>query len=113
MQSQDPGQSASRLPQLRWRAPLAVIVPLVCCLPLFAADVPSTARHPVTNLYHGVAVADDYRWLENASDPQVKTWVAQQNAYTASILNRSKLHDSVRRELTHLLENRPTVYRSV
>ena len=33
---------------------------------------PVTPKHPVTDEYHGVAVTDDYRWLENWDDPTVK-----------------------------------------
>jgi hypothetical protein len=29
-----------------------------------------TAREPVTNSYHGVAVVDDYQWLEDAANRQ-------------------------------------------
>jgi prolyl oligopeptidase len=38
---------------------------------------PATPKRPVTDVYHGVRVTDDYRWLENASDPQVLEWVRQ------------------------------------
>jgi len=30
-----------------------------------------TAREPVTNVYHGVVVVDDYQWLENRSEELV------------------------------------------
>ena len=36
------------------------------------AAPPAAARVPVTDEYHGVKVVDDYRWLEDGSDPKVK-----------------------------------------
>jgi prolyl oligopeptidase len=56
--------------------------------PGFAAPAPPLAAlRPVTNVYHGVAVEDDYQWLENSADPQVKQWSAAQNAATRSYLD--------------------------
>ncbi len=34
----------------------------------------------------GVKISDPYRWLENANDPKVKTWIKDQNKITNSIL---------------------------
>ncbi len=41
----------------------------------------------VTETLHGVEVHDPYRWLEDAGDPEVRAWVAAQNAYTRSVLD--------------------------
>jgi prolyl oligopeptidase len=43
---------------------------------------PATPKRPVTDEYHSVKVTDDYRWLENWDDPEVKQWSAAQNART-------------------------------
>jgi prolyl oligopeptidase len=43
---------------------------------------PKTEKIPVTDVYHGVNVMDDYRWLENGDNAKVKAWAAAQNAYT-------------------------------
>jgi len=43
------------------------------------AQPPAAQKRPVTDTYHGVAVTDDYRWLENVSDPAVKAWSDAQN----------------------------------
>ncbi|HET9086267.1 MAG TPA: prolyl oligopeptidase family serine peptidase [Acidobacteriaceae bacterium] len=54
-----------------------------------AAKLPSpppTKKEPVVDVYHGVKVTDDYRWLEDGQSPAVKQWVAAQNAYTHSYL---------------------------
>ena len=33
---------------------------------------PATPKRPVTDKYQGVTITDDYRWLENCDDPEVK-----------------------------------------
>ncbi|MCB0998167.1 MAG: S9 family peptidase [Acidimicrobiales bacterium] len=48
---------------------------------------PAARREPVVDTWHGVAVADPYRWLENGDDPEVVDWVAAQNAHTRQALD--------------------------
>jgi prolyl oligopeptidase len=43
------------------------------------AQFPRTPRRPVVDTYHGVKVVDDYRWLEDRSDPEVRAWSDAQN----------------------------------
>ncbi|MBX3380987.1 MAG: S9 family peptidase [Phycisphaeraceae bacterium] len=38
-----------------------------------------TEKKPVTDTYHGVKVADDFRWLEDWENPKVQAWSAEQN----------------------------------
>jgi prolyl oligopeptidase len=71
-------------------------------LPALAAELayPAAAKAPVSNTYHGVTVSDDYQWLENADDPAVKAWVAQENKLTRERLDafpaRQALGDRVK-----------------
>jgi prolyl oligopeptidase len=55
----------------------------------------------VTDVYHGVSVADDYRWLENYSDPAVRAWSDAQNQYARKYLDalpvRAALYDGLKR----------------
>ena len=47
---------------------------------------PDTRRDDIVEQIHGVDVADPYRWLEDASQPEVKAWMAAQNAYARAQL---------------------------
>ena len=40
---------------------------------------PVAPRRPVVDIYHGVNLVDDYRWLEDRSDPEVRAWSDAQN----------------------------------
>ncbi len=40
---------------------------------------PAAPRRPVVDVYHGVEVVDDYQWLEDRADPDVKAWSDAQN----------------------------------
>lgn len=65
----------------------------------------ATPKKPVVDVYHGVQVTDDYRWLENYSDPAVRSWSNAQNTYARKYLDalpmRSALADELKRLLSH------------
>jgi prolyl oligopeptidase len=72
------------------------------------APLPETPKKPVTDEYHGVKVTDNYRWLDNADDPDVKKWTEAQNKYTRSILDAwPGLKDLQQRVKTLLAESSP------
>jgi prolyl oligopeptidase len=48
---------------------------------------PATRREDIVDVYHGVSVADPYRWLESGDAPEVADWVAAQNQYTRQALD--------------------------
>jgi prolyl oligopeptidase len=48
---------------------------------------PPAQRGAESDVYHGVAVADPYRWLEDGSAPSTVEWVAQQNERTRQALD--------------------------
>src|ERR1700704_1048624 len=58
---------------------------------------PEAAKKPVTDTYHGIQVVDDYRWLENDTDPAVKAWSLDQlkvtRAYLDNLPRRAKLKE--------------------
>jgi len=63
---------------------------------------PPTPKKPITDVYHGVSVTDDYRWLENYSDPVVKAWSDSQNRYARRILDALPMRAAVLEELKKL-----------
>ncbi len=75
--------------------------------------VPATRAEPVTDLLHGVAVPDPYRWLEgDNSDPQrmgqvtpaVTQWTDAQNAFTRAVLDGRPGRQALEERLRPLME---------
>jgi prolyl oligopeptidase len=60
---------------------------------------PGTPRRPVTDVYHGTKVVDEYRWLEDGSDPRVVRWGRAQDRRTTEWLQRSPHRHRVLREV--------------
>src|SRR5206468_12200614 len=87
------------------RAVAPALLPALAAV-LFAADPPSlpeTPKKPVTDIYHGVKVTDDYRWLEKADDPAVKKWVEAENKVTQAYFDRNKSLPELRKRLKELM----------
>ena len=55
--------------------------------PIATAPAPAIVHQTATDTYHGVTVEDQYRWLENGADPQVRAWSAQQTARARAYLD--------------------------
>jgi len=84
---------------------------LLLLLPGFAAGFVSACAglvYPVTrttnqvDLYHQVAVADPYRWLEDDNAADTKAWVGAQNRVTADYLKSIPQRDAIRGRLKRL-----------
>jgi prolyl oligopeptidase len=58
----------------------------------------------VVDTLHGVAIADDYRWLEDQEAPETRAWIVAQNAYTEQVVGASPLRDRIRARLTELMD---------
>src|ERR1017187_10154848 len=69
-----------------------------------------TAREPVTNIYHGVAVMDDYQWLEDGTNPTVRDWTRQQNERTRAWFDQLEFHDGLEQELSELIADESASY---
>src|SRR5215469_7640325 len=64
------------------------------------ATAPQTEKKQVTNEYHGVKVQDDYQWLEDDADPEVKAWSNGQNEKARSFLDRLPDRAAIEKQLT-------------
>jgi prolyl oligopeptidase len=51
-------------------------------------NYPETNKVDTQTNYHGTAVTDPYRWLENDNSAETKTWVAEQNKVTFGYLDK-------------------------
>jgi prolyl oligopeptidase len=63
------------------------LFPLLTIAMSISAAVPSTEKKPVSDEYHGVQVADEYRWLEDGDSAAVKAWTVAQNQYSRAWLD--------------------------
>src|SRR5262249_61760655 len=93
-------------------------VGLVLCslLPLLAEApprAPATDKKPVADDYHGTRVTDDYRWLEDATDPAVRRWMRDQNRHTRAVLDRLPARAAVETRLGHPPRSHPAPYQAV
>jgi prolyl oligopeptidase len=61
----------------------------------------------VTN-YHDTPVTDDYGWLEDANDPEVKAWSLAQNTFARMTLDGLPARPAVRRRVEQLLSASPS-----
>ncbi|MGJ3250591.1 MAG: prolyl oligopeptidase family serine peptidase [Elainellaceae cyanobacterium] len=52
--------------------------------------------------YHGIKVADPYRWLENPDSEQSRAWIEAQNRLTFGYLNDIEERQSIKERLTRL-----------
>jgi prolyl oligopeptidase len=84
---------------------------LVCAVSMSAlAGQPETPKQPVTDTYHGVAVSDPYRWLEDWNDPKVKAWSEAQNAYARGVLDKLPGVDAIRARVTEVMSKQTVSY---
>ena len=78
---------------------------------LFAA--PPTEKRPVTDQHHGVAVRDDYRWLEDGASPAVRAWAQAQNTAARSYLDQLGVREKLRQQVTGIFMSSPVTYGSL
>jgi prolyl oligopeptidase len=72
--------------------------------------IPATPKVPVVDVYHGVAVVDNYRWLESNSDPKVKAWSRGENARARAFIDALPNQAAVRARLEELIRSTSVSY---
>ncbi len=65
-------------------------------------NYPEAKRVEVTDTYHGIEVADPYRWLEELDAPQTRRWIEAENRLTREFLSRLPERPRIRKRLTEL-----------
>jgi len=63
---------------------------------------PQARRGDQVDDYHGVKVADPYRWLEDTDSPETHAWVEAENKLTFGYLDRIPYRQKIRERLTKL-----------
>ena len=87
----------------------ALLSAALCCAALALAvdrslQYPPAPRGNVVEDYHGTAVADPYRWLEDLDSPQTRAWVRAEGKLTDDYLASIKQRAALRERLTTLYE---------
>jgi prolyl oligopeptidase len=83
-----------------------VLLALLLALPARTENLgppPTTPKKPVVDVYHGVKVSDDYRWLENWEDPAVRAWSDAQNNRTRAYLDALAAREPLRKWLREVV----------
>ncbi len=65
-------------------------------------EYPAARRGDQTDDYHGVKVADPYRWLEDPDSPETRKWIDAENELTFSYLKRIPEREGIEEQLTKL-----------
>jgi prolyl oligopeptidase len=84
---------------------LLKLLPVVLAGAALAADLkpPTTRTDPVTEVLHGVRIADPYRWLEDGNSPETRDWIERQTAYARSVLDALPGRAALRQRLAELM----------
>jgi len=63
---------------------------------------PQTRQVEHTDDYHGVKIADPYRWMEEAGSPELRAWVNAQDGLLKNFISRNPLRSKIRSRLSEL-----------
>ncbi len=96
--------------RMRTFAPLAAAFALIAGCTPSRPPYPPTDKKPVTDIYNGTTVTDDYRWLDDQNNQTVKSWVAAQNAFSRSLLDKVGARGAIAGRLKQLYGEKSVSY---
>ena len=88
-----------------FRKSLALIVFssfLAAAVPAQKFDYPKPRRVDQVDDFHGVKVADPYRWMEDTESKEMRDWIDAENRLTESYLSTIPERDAIRAKLTEM-----------
>ncbi len=65
-------------------------------------DYPSTRKMDHTDNYHGTVVKDPYRWLENDTSAETRSWVTEQNKVSFGFLEKIPYRENMKQRIMEL-----------
>ena len=74
---------------------------------------PPTAKRSVTDTIDGVAIRDDYQWLEQLNDPKVKAWAKKQNERAQKFLDNIPGRNQLAAQIKKLITSIPPKIRDL
>jgi len=72
-------------------------------VPGLTLSPPVSAVEPVSEILHGVAVSDPYRWLEEQNSPRTREWIAEQTRYAREFLDRIPGYEKIQSRIREFL----------
>lgn len=81
----------------------ALAAMILAARPPKTIEPPVAAQRPIVDEYWGIKVTDNYRWLENWDDPEVRAWSEAQNAAARTALAAVPVRAAIRARITELL----------
>ncbi|HEY2846692.1 MAG TPA: hypothetical protein VGI80_02680, partial [Pyrinomonadaceae bacterium] len=78
------------------------------CAVLTSALAAQTYKYPAANRgdqvddFHGVKVADPYRWMEQTDSPDMKAWIDAENKITDSYISAIPQREAIKNRLTEI-----------
>ena len=73
-------------------------------MPALMERPPYSDVEDVTEVLHGVPVADPYRWLEDQESPRTREWLSAQTRYARSYLDSIRDREYIRERIRQLLD---------
>src|SRR5262245_55186808 len=92
---------------------LLTVIFTLTALATAAAMPPESPKKPVTDVYHGSRVVDDYRWLEDWNDPAVQKWSDAQNESARASLDHLPHVAEIRARVTEIMSAKTVSYAGV